>query len=112
MRPVLAESLTDDQLQSLLSGFGKLTFIAAVLIAALLMLLAVVVARRVARRVRDNIEAELNLRDATDTDSAWSAAGRRVEMDPAQDESDLDDEDDDEDEDEDWRPDNDPDKPW
>ncbi|MEM9882621.1 MAG: hypothetical protein AAF800_06870 [Planctomycetota bacterium] len=77
---LLAEStsFTDEQLGRLLSGFGKIVFIAIVTIVGLGLLLVFSLARRAARRRRRGLEALMQERTPTDTPDLWSESARRV----------------------------------
>jgi len=95
-------SSTDEKLEKLLSGFGNVVFISAVLGVFLFLILCLSLARRMARRRKARIEEELAQRHPTNSEDLWSEAGERVEVEPKPQEPPEDDQPWSENEPEDW----------
>lgn len=105
-----SSSYSDEQLQSLLSGFGKIAFIGVVFVVLMFLLLCVSVARRLGRR-RERQLAEREAAPETESGDVWAESARRVEAESDE----TDDPDDDEDDSDlygkDWEPGDDDDTP-
>lgn len=103
------DSYTNQQLESLLDGFGKITFIGVIFLVLLFLILCVSVARRLGRwRDRQLQTIQDNPPEETASGDVWSESARRVEM---RDQEDLD-EDDTDHYGKEWTPDDDDPETW